>query len=596
MTSSESLTEALVKRFAESADDIALIALGEGGPTATATATGATTAAASAQQLTYGELDRLARSLAVWLQRSNESGRPVVICMDTGPHFAVSVLGCLYAGAIAVPVPPPGISRAAVERTAAIAEESGADLVLTEARLAPEVSRRLAGHGRGGLVCLAVDTGVRDSSPEDWRPPHLTGASVALIQYTSGTTAAPRGVMVTHANLLATMETIQRALGTDRRSRIGGWLPLHHDLGLVGQLLHPLWLGATSVLMHPQQFLARPMDWLDAVDRYGITVTAAPDSAYSRCLAVATDEDLDRLDLSRLDTAVNAAEPVSPVTMAAFARRFARSGLRPGALSPGYGLAEATLLVSVAIGAPADLRTVDAASLERGLLLPVRPGSPARTLVGCGPVVGVEVRIVDPSSRAELPDQEIGEIWVRGSAVASGYWKRRLETADSFRQATATGERGFLRTGDLGAVQDGRLYLTGRIKDVLLVDGRTLHPQEVERQLLLCGSRFASAAVFAVGGELEHLVTVQEVRHAGGTPAELATMVTQVRECLAEEFGASADGVVLVRPGTVRRTTSGKIRRSFMRELFLRGELRPLHAELAPGLASALAAPARERQ
>ncbi len=563
MTSSESFTGALVRRFAENPDDTALIGVGAAAPGGAGEP--------EARRLTYRALDRRARSLAIWLQRNGGTGRPVLVSMETGPEFAVGVLGCLYSGAVAVPVPPPGRGRAAVERTVAIAEESGADLVLTEAALAHRMSRQLADHGRGGLTCLAVDTRPEDP-PEDWRLPDLTGDSLALVQYTSGSTAAPRGVMVTHANLLATMENVRAALGTDRRSRIGGWLPLHHDLGLIGQLLHPLWLGGTAVLMDPRRFAAHPMDWLTAVARYGVTVTAAPDSAYARCLAVATDEELDRLDLSRLDIAINAAEPVCPVTMTAFAERFARAGLRPGALSPGYGLAEATLLVSVNVGADA------------------RPGSPSRPVVDCGPARGVEVRIVDPASLAELPAQEVGEIWVRGAAVTDGYWRRPLETADRFHCGTAAGERGFLRTGDLGLLRDGRLHVTGRIKEALTVDGRTLHPQEIERQLLFCGSRFGSAAVFAVGDRLQHLVVVQEIRHAGGTAEEFGRMAARIRDCLAEEFGARAADVLLVRPGTVRRTTSGKIRRSFMRELFLRGELRPLYG--AAALDPAAATPA----
>ncbi|MFE9400609.1 fatty acyl-AMP ligase [Streptomyces sp. NPDC006530] len=565
MTPAKSFTQALAARFADRAARTALLRLdGEG----------------NADGHTYRELDARARAVAAALLRRRAAGRPVLISMDGGPHTVAALLGCLYAGAVAVPVPPPDASRAAAERTHAIAAETDAAVLLTESAHAPELSRRLAEAGRSAVVCLAVDCLPEDGA--GWQPPALDGTDIALLQYTSGSTAAPRGVQVTHANLLATMETLRATLGTDEDSRIGGWLPLHHDLGLIGQLLHPLWLGATAVLMPARRFAADPLSWLRAVARHGVTVTAAPDSAYARCLAAVTDDDLAGLDLSALTTAVNASEPVSAVTLTAFAHRFAAAGLRPGALAAGYGLAEATLLVSLADRLPPAPATVSAEGLERGALTPPVPGHPVRTLASCGPARGVTVRIVDPESRTVLPDGSVGEIWVRGEAVADGYWRRPLETAAAFGHATTSGEYGFVRTGDLGALRDGELYPTGRIKDALLVDGRTLHPQEAERQLAQSGAPFGSAVVLATPAEHEEIVAIQEIRGAGWSRGQLADLAERVRGCLHEEFGASLGGVVLVRPGTVRRTTSGKVRRSLMRELYLRGELRPLYASAPP--------------
>ncbi|MGW5530786.1 fatty acyl-AMP ligase [Streptomyces xanthochromogenes] len=565
MTQATGFTQALAARFADSAARTALLCLDGDG---------------NAEGHTYGELDARARAVAAALLRRRTAGRPVLISMDEGPAAVTALVGCLYAGAVAVPVPPPDTSRAAAERTAAIAAETDAAVMLTESAHAGELSRRLADAGRSSVVCLAVDCLPDDGA--DWLPPAPDGADTALLQYTSGSTAAPRGVQVTHANLLATMESLRAALGTDESARIGGWLPLHHDLGLIGQLLHPLWLGATAVLMPGRRFAADPLSWLREVARHRVTVTAAPDSAYARCLAAATDEDLAGLDLSALTTAVNASEPVSAVTLTAFAHRFAGAGLRPGALAAGYGLAEATLLVSLADRLPPAPATVSAEALERGELTPPVPGHPVRTLAGCGTARGVTVRIVDPRSSAVLPEGAVGEIWVRGDAVADGYWRRPLETAAAFGHATASGEYGFLRTGDLGALRDGELYLTGRIKDALLVDGRTLHPQEAERQLARSGAPFGSAVVLSAPAEHEQIVAIQEIRGAGWSHGQLADLAERVRGCLHEEFGASLGGVLLVRPGTVRRTTSGKVRRSLMRELYLRGELRPLYASAPP--------------
>ncbi|MFD0023811.1 fatty acyl-AMP ligase [Streptomyces sp. NPDC058382] len=565
MTSARSFTHALAKRFASGAADTALLCPdGEGG----------------AAVRTYAELDARAGAVAAELLSRGAAGEPVLVSVDSGPHTVAALLGCLFAGAVAVPVPPPDLSRAAAERTAAIAAETDATLMLTESAHAPELSRRLAAAGHTSVVCLAVDR-LPGRGP-GWEPPDRSGADTALIQYTSGTTAGPRGVLVTHANLTATMESLRDALGTDRTSRIGGWLPLHHDLGLIGQLLHPLWLGATAVAMPQRLFARAPLSWLREVSRHGVTVTAAPDSAYARCLADATPDDLAGLDLSALEVAVNASEPVSAVTLDAFARRFAAAGLRPGTLTTGYGLAEATLLVSLGTERPPAPVTVAAGRLDQGEMGPPVPGEPVRTLVACGPPSGVTVRIVDPATSAVLPDGSVGEIWVRGDAVAAGYWRRPLETSDSFGRVTSGGEHGFLRTGDLGALRDGELYVTGRIKDALLIDGRTLHPQEAERQLGRSGSPFGSAVVLSASSAHEEIVAIQEIRGAGWNPVQLAGLAERVRGCLHQEFGADLAGVVLVRPGTVRRTTSGKVRRSLMRELYLRGELRPLYASAPP--------------
>ncbi|MCD0486330.1 AMP-binding protein [Streptacidiphilus sp. ASG 303] len=569
-----SLTEALLERCADDAGATALVVPGGG-------------AAAAGRLLSYGELDRRARSLAARLQRDGQAGRPVLVPMTAdGPEPAVAVLGCLYAGAVAVPVPPPGDSRADLERTAAIAEETGAGLVLTRAASAPAVSRQFTARGTGSPVCLAVDHGAAPD-PGEWRPPRLAGGDPALIQYTSGSTAAPRGVTVTQSGLLAAVAAAQAALRTGRASRIGGWLPLHHGPALVAQLLHPLRLGAAAVL--PGGHAAdRPLHWLAETALHGVTAVLAPDSVYARCLAEATDADLERLDLSRLETAVSATEPVSAAVLTAFAARFARAGLRPGVLACGYSPAEACLSAVGAVGDGSVRRSADAAELEAGRLRPAAPGARARAVVGGRPVPAVEIRVVDPASRAELPDGAVGEVWVRGPSVGAGYWRRPLETAESFGCATAAGAGGFLRTGDLGALWDGVLYVTGRTRDTLTVHGRALHPQEVER-LLAGGPRLVSAAVFAVGDGLEHLVAVQEVRGSAVSSAELSGAARQVRRCLAEEFGATADGLLLVRPGTVRRATAGRVSRSVVRELFLRGELRSLHTELSPGLADWLA-------
>ncbi|MEV0980875.1 fatty acyl-AMP ligase [Streptomyces sp. NPDC049915] len=535
--------------------------------------------------VSYRALDAQARRLAARLCADGATGEPVLLLHASRSQFAVSFLACLYAGAIAVPVAPYGGRSHHEERVAGVVRQTSPRAALTDAALAPDVSRLLARHGHGSLPCLAADA---VSGPSDAPLPEPGPDTVAYLQFSSGSTGDPRGVTVTHANVLANQEALTALLGTGPDSRIGGWLPFHHDMGLVGQLLHPLWLGATSVVLSPESFVRRPVRWLQAIDRYGIEVSGAPDFAYDLCARRVTDEELDGLDLSGWRVAVSGGEPVRAETVRAFTERFARAGLRAQAMHPAYGLAEATLLVC---GGPAagGERTVDADTLQQGRLREPRPGRPAHTLVPCGTVDAAagRIRVVDPETREVVPDGGVGEIWVSGPGVAPGYWRDPAATAERFGAATADGQGGMLRTGDLGVVDGGRLYVTGRLKDVIVVAGRNLYPQDLERTVQRVSSLFGTGSAFSVPGERERVVVVQELRTHQRYSLDLEELVTDVRRRLTEEFEVTVAGVLLVRPGTVRRTTSGKVERVAMRRLFLNGGLRPLHQYVADDLAPA---------
>ncbi|MFS0694538.1 fatty acyl-AMP ligase [Streptomyces nitrosporeus] len=541
--------------------------------------------------VTYGELDRAARALAAVLRRHTAVGDRVLIAHRANGPFATAFLACLYAGAVAVPVAPPGGHGHHDERIGGIVKNAAAACVLTTLDEAPEVSRLLARTGHGDVVCLPADGPAVRESAEPWEPYTPTEDTVAYLQYTSGSTRAPHGVVVTHRSLLANQRAISEALGTRPGARTGGWLPLHHDMGLAGQLLHALWLGGTSVLMSPAAFVKRPANWLETVSRYRLAVSGAPDFAYEMCVRRINDTQLAGLDLSGWETAVNGGEPISPATLSAFAERFAPAGLRPGALAPCYGLAEATLLVTGARTAPgAASRTVDAGALEAGVLTAPAPGAPARVLAHCGPAAGTEVRVVDPVTHRELPDNTVGEIWVRGESVGPGYWARPAETAASFGHRIDGGGAGYLRTGDLGALDGGLLHVTGRLKDMIVFAGRNLYPQDLERTAQQVSSLFGAATAFSVPGSRERVVLLQELRARSRHDIDLAALSDAVRQRLSEEYDVSAAAVLLVRPGTVRRTTSGKVERAAMRRLFLRGEITPLHQRMEPEIERLVAA------
>jgi acyl-CoA synthetase (AMP-forming)/AMP-acid ligase II len=538
--------------------------------------------------VTYRTLDASGR-LAGRLGSDGAAGEPVLLLHASPRQFAVSFLACLYAGAVAVPVPPSGGHRHHEERVAGIVRQASPRAALTDAALAPDVSRLLARHGHGSVPCLAADAVSGRPDPPLSEPDRDT---VAYLQFTSGSTGEPHGVAVTHGNLLANQEALAGLLGAGPGSRIGGWLPLHHDMGLVGQLLHPLWLGATSVVLSPEAFVRRPVRWLEAIGRYGIEVSGAPDFAYDLCTRRVTDEQLDGLDLSGWRVAVSGGEPVRAETRRAFVERFAAVGLRPEAMHAAYGLAEATLLVSGGPAADGE-RTVDAEALEQGRVSDAGPGQVAHTLVPCGSAAGAagRVLVVDPETCEVLPEGRIGEIWVSGPGVSRGYWRDPAATAERFGAVTTEGTGGLLRTGDLGVLDGGRLHVTGRLKDVIVVAGRNLYPQDLERTIQRVSTLFGAGSAFSVPGERERVVVVQELRTHQRYALDLEELAKDVRRCLTEEFEVAVAGVLLVRPGTVRRTTSGKVERSAMRRLFLNGGLRPLYQYLDEDLRAPAGAP-----
>ncbi|MFE5210997.1 fatty acyl-AMP ligase [Streptomyces sp. NPDC056600] len=535
--------------------------------------------------ITYAALDRSVRGLAAVLARHVRPGERVLVAHRSRELFVTAFLACLHAGAVAVPVAPPDGRGHHDQRVAGIVRETAAVCVLTSTDEAGEVSRLLARTGHGEVVCLPTDGPAADAptavGPGSDEPSAPDADAVAYLQYTSGSTRDPRGVVVTHRSLLANQRAIRQALGTREGVRVGGWLPLYHDMGLVGQLLHPLWLGGTAVLLTPAAFVRRPANWLETISRHRIAVSAAPDFAYEMCVRRVNDSQLVGLDLSCWETAVDGGEPVDATTLAAFAERFAPAGLDPRALTPCYGLAEATLMVSGSRedGAAAPL-PVDAVALESGRL--EEPAGQVRLLAHCGPPASADVRIVDPDSHAEVPDGHVGEIWVRGAGVGPGYWARPAETNAAFGCRIAGQGGGYLRTGDLGAFHDGLLYVTGRLKDMIVVAGRNLYPQDLERTVQQVSGVFGAATAFAVPGVRERIVVVQELRAGSRYDVDLAALVAAVQQRIIEEYDVRAAAVLLVRPGTVRRTTSGKVERAAMRRLFLRGELAPLHQRVEP--------------
>jgi amino acid adenylation domain-containing protein len=534
--------------------------------------------------LTFGELDRRARALGAWLQEMGAEGERALLLYPPGLEFVTAFLGCLYGGVVAVPAYPPRTNRPDA-RLQAIAADARPRFALTTTALRDRAASFAAHNpalaGVHWVASAEVDRGLADG----WRTPAGHGPdALAFLQYTSGSTAIPKGVMVRHGNLVHNEGMIQAAFGQSESSVIVGWLPLYHDMGLIGNVLQPLYCGGTCVLMSPVAFLQQPARWLRAIDRYRATGSGGPNFAYELCVRRVGPEERAKLDLSTWELAYNGAEPVRAETLERFAETFAPCGFRREAFYPCYGLAEATLFVAGnERGNGASLREIDAAALERNLAEPARPGSPSRWLVGCGHTSADQrVVVADPESGLALPEGMVGEVWIAGPSVTAGYWGREEETARTFGARLAGDpETPYLRTGDLGFLVEGELFLTGRAKDLIILRGRNLYPQDVELTVERshpalrpgCGAAFS----VEVEGE-ERLAIVQEVerdaeRRWASDPAAFQAAVEAVRKAVATEHEAAPYAVAFVRTASVPKTSSGKIRRRSCREDFLHGTL-----------------------
>jgi amino acid adenylation domain-containing protein len=531
------------------------------------------------ERLTVGELDARARTIAAALAPGEGAPPPprALLLYPPGLEFVAAFFGCLYAGVIAVPSYPPAPSRAGrgQPRLKAILEDCAPQFVLTTEALAARVAS-LKEELPGLAACEVIVTESLPASLADsWREPEIGPETIAFLQYTSGSTSDPKGVMVAHGNLVHNEEVIREACGHDEQSTFVSWLPIYHDMGLIGGVLQPLWVGAACVLMAPVAFLQRPVRWLRAIAKYRAHTSGAPDFAYDLCARKVTPEQLEGLDLSSWRVAFDGAEPVRARTLEAFTEAFGPAGFRPEAFFPCYGLAEATLIVSGRVRRlPPTVRTFQ--GLEEHRAEEAEEGS---VLVGCGPAgLGMEIAIADPETGEERGPGEVGEIWVSGGSVAQGYWNRPEQTEATFH-ARLAGHPGksFLRTGDLGFLQGGELFVTGRIKDLIIVRGRNHYPQDLEATAAashptLRGGAGAAFSVEGVGSEGAALVQEIDPRRTAEAPEALGA----VRQALAEEHEIPMAAVVLVKAGTVPKTTSGKVQRQLCRRLFLEGRLEPV--------------------
>jgi len=542
--------------------------------------------------ITYAQLDRKARAVGAWLMDKGMVGKRVLLLYPSGLDFIAAFMGCLYGGAIAVPAYPPRKNRS-VERIEAIAADADASVALTTRDVLDRFdSLRAAAPSLEHLV-WKVDSELEPSWAEQWDRPDIDGDTLAFLQYTSGSTGTPKGVMLSHENLLHNSLRIMQAFEITRSQSGVFWLPSFHDMGLIGGILVPLYGGKFNVLMSPVSFLQKPLRWLQAISRYRATISGGPNFAYELCVRKTTPEQRATLDLSSWSLAFNGAEPVRAETIDAFCEAFAPSGFRREAFYPCYGLAESTLMVTggMKFEQPV-IRSFDATSIETGAAQQ-RPAKAAgaRRLVGSGRELdGQDVLIVDPQTCEALPPGRVGEIWVSGPSVAQGYWNRPDESRATFGAMIAQPDDDdaravakwrpnpgpYLRTGDLGFFDSGELFVAGRLKDLIIIRGRNHYPQDLEHTVEEASDlvRAGSVAAFAVDvDDRERVVVVAEIERGKRDSHEIAAAFEAIRSKLARDHEVAAEGIVLVRPNSVPKTSSGKIQRHACKRQFLDGTL-----------------------
>ena len=532
--------------------------------------------ASESVDLSYAELDRSAARIALILNARVQRGDRVLMFYPPGLEFVTAFFGALYAGAIAVPLVPPR-RAGSTQIIAALIKNAEPKLMMTSSHLAPRIRSILSELG-SPLEVVVTDT-LADEGGEAGEIVIPSSDDVCVLQYTSGSTGTPRGVTVTHGNAARNAWLLGRQTELDEQSVWVSWVPHFHDLGLFGGICTPLHKGITSILMPPAAFVARPVRWLEAITRYGGTTSIAPNFAYDLCLNQIPEEDCAGLDLSSWSVAGSGAEPIRMRTALGFAERFGRYGLRRQAVCPFYGLAEATLLVSggpVGIGQTAV--TVSAAAIRRHRLEIPQGSRDLYEVPSCGtPSPEHRIVVVDPERRQPCAPDEIGEIWIDGSTTGPGYWRNPEETVRVFGARLADGDGPFMRTGDLGFMRDGVLYVSGRIKDVMILRGQNLYPQDIEATARSAAPEIADAAAFTVSDDVAEravLVIEEPKRGVGDAPALLET----VRAAISATNGVDLDHILLTRHRALPKTSSGKIQRSKAREMLRDGSL-PVQAE-----------------
>ncbi len=533
-----------------------------------------------ASYLTYAELQQRILTLAGYLQRHFNKGERALLLYRTGIEFIISFMACQFCGIISVPMSLYAKKSPHFRRIEHIIQDADVSLILTTNKLHSEVLEWLIETPYSATPCLPSDTMVAERT---WHSCGVTLKDLAFLQYTSGSTGNPKGVMVSHSNLIHNCMLIKHKYHHNHNTVVGGWLPFYHDMGLIGLILQSLYLGSSLVLMSPVAFVRHPMTWLRAISTYRINTSGGPNFCFEHCVEKADDDKLEGVDLSHWRVCFNGSEPIKVQTIDLFSERFARYGFDRKNFYPCYGMAETTLFVSGGTPgvAPSTLH-VDREALVANKVIFLQPDFPSSiVLISSGQPYDLDVIAVDPVTHEHLPEDKIGEIWVHGASVAQGYCGKNEHINSAFHaEPIPANGKHYLRSGDMGFLHHNELYITGRLKDLVIVNGRNIYPQDIEQNVRDSHPLFSGglSAAFSKGRErCECVVIVQEIdkRH-GLETQQLHQLLTQLRHEVSRYFEVPVATITLIARGSLPRTTSGKVQRTRTKELWLNGELVPL--------------------
>lgn len=529
-------------------------------------------------RITFQELDRQARLIAARLQQLRAEGERVLLLYPPGLEYIAAFFGCLYSGAIAVPAYPPRLNRP-VPRIQAIVADCEATFALTTPEILSNMEQRFEYTPDLAQLQWVNTEELPEEMEDEWHKLEIEPTDLAFLQYTSGSTSTPKGVMLSHRNLLHNLEQISIGFQLNEEEIGISWLPSYHDMGLIGTVLGTIYIGGTTVLLAPLDFLQRPLRWLQAIAKYKATASGGPNFAYDICVEKIKPEVIESLDLRSWRIAFSGAEPVRLETMRRFAKTFEPCGFRWEAFYPCYGLAEATLFVTGGEGSGGPVTySIRRSALERDFIEEVNENDEdALVMVGCGTKkLEQEIAIVNPDELRRCETGEVGEIWVCGESVARGYWKRPEENQNTFNAMISDGDlKTYLRTGDLGFLKDGELFITGRLKDLIIIRGSNHYPQDIELTVEGCheAMHVAGGGAFSIDvGDEERLVVVHEIDRQYRR-SDLAPAIQAIRRAVAENHDLQVYAIALIKPFTIPKTSSGKIKRHACKAMYLNGEL-----------------------
>lgn len=528
----------------------------------------------------YQQLDEQAKAIAAMLQQQFHPGDRALLLYPPGLEYITAFFGCLYAGIVAIPAYPPRPNRS-LQRLENILKDAEAKIALTTEEVLGSLEKRLdQATLLKNLYWVATDK-VNDH--QQYQHLEIDSQRVAFLQYTSGSTSTPKGVMISHENLLHNSSLIYQAFGHHRHSQGVIWLPPYHDMGLIGGIIQPLYAGFNVILMSPLMFLQNPLRWLQAISRYGGTSSGGPNFAYELCLRKINQQQIKNLDLSSWEVAFNGAEPINYQTLEKFATTFAPYGFRQEAFYPCYGMAEATLIISGGKkNAKVVSKTVQGKALAQNQVKQANlEDENSRTLISCGQsFLAQQIIIVNPETLTKCDADEVGEIWVAGPSIAQSYWNHPLESKETFKAHLADTQEGpFLRTGDLGFMDEGELFVTGRLKDVIIINGRNYYPQDIEWTIAENHPQIRPNCLAAFSIEIageEKLVIVAEIERLANFKDEWLKpkeLIQSIRKVVSGDYDLQVYKTLLIKPGTIPKTSSGKVQRHLCRAKFIESSL-----------------------